>query len=132
MKNLKKIKDTFIEKPCTILTNKASIDLDIQKDYQKFLDLFFGIVEDVNEDGVFLRHDLTKCKSFFNWTSIVGIVEEQVIYEDDPRYNKIKEEIQASSKANEKNPTPFAPMDLNKHIDINQLNDMLQKSKNDH
>jgi len=128
MKNSKKIKDTFVTKPCTILTNKIPIDL---SDDRKFLDLFFGIIEDINEDGVFLIHNTTKCKSFFNWNSIIGIVEEQVIYENDPRYNQIKEEIKIAPTVEQQVTLPTIPTNQQKYISIEQLNAMMQNSKND-
>ena len=87
---VKKLQDAFIGKFCTILTSTIA-KTNFQD--QQFSDFFTAIVEHIDEDGVFAKHHITGCKNFYSWSHIVGILEEQVISEDNPEYEKIIQEI---------------------------------------
>jgi hypothetical protein len=36
---------------------------------------------------------MTGCRNYYTWPHIVGILEEQVIQQDDPKYEEIMQEI---------------------------------------
>jgi hypothetical protein len=100
--SLENLRSTFVGKICTILTvgvNKGGFP------DQQFAEFFTGIVEAIDQDGVFTKHHLTNCKNFYSMQYIVGIVEEQMITEDDPNYQQIIEEVK---KAPQQAPAPAA------------------------
>lgn len=92
MKNItiKKLQESFNGKICTILT-KTVAKTNFQD--QQFADFFTGLVESIDEDGIFTRHHITNCLNFYPMEQIVGILEEQVIMETDPSYKELIEEI---------------------------------------
>lgn len=92
---LKKLQEAFVGKVCTILTVSVSKSnfTDIQ-----LADFFTGLVESLDEDGVMLRHHLTGLRNFYVASQVVAILEEQVISEDDPNYQKVVEEIKKAPK----------------------------------
>jgi hypothetical protein len=91
---VKRLQETFLNKVCTVLTLSVSKQnfTDVQ-----FADFFTGIIEFVDDDGVFLRHHITGCKSFYPWPQVAAILEEQVLDEKDPNYQEIVDEIKSSS-----------------------------------
>lgn len=88
--NIKKLQESFCGKICTVLT--VSVAKSNFSD-QQFSDFFTGFVESIDEDGVFLKHTLTDCKTFIGMNYLVGIFEEQMITQDNPVYEKIMNEI---------------------------------------
>jgi hypothetical protein len=88
---------------------------------------FTGKVETVDNYGIWLRHLNSDTIAFYSFP-IVGIVEEQIVSQEDPRAEKIKEEIkkQNEKKAEAKKPMPrpnqqFIPLEsLTKMIKKNQ------------
>ena len=111
--NIKKLQ-TFIGKVCTVLTSSVckSNFTDVQ-----FPDFFVGVIDSIDEDGVFSRHPLTGCTNFYSWQHVVAIFQEQVIEETDPRYNQIMEEIK---KAPEKK-SGIMPVDVSGSQEIKFL-----------
>lgn len=87
---IKKLTDLFVGKLCTILTDTVA---KTNFNDTQFGDFFTGFVESIDEDGVIVRHHVTGCKNFYALQHVVGILEEQVITEDDPRYNKAVTEL---------------------------------------
>jgi hypothetical protein len=87
---VKKLSEAFTGKICTILTNTVA-----KTNFHdtQFSDFFTGFVESVDDDGLFLKHSMTGCITFFAMEHIVAILEEQVITEEDPRYQQVMEEI---------------------------------------
>lgn len=106
----KKLQETFLNKICTIITttvNKTNFD------DEQFSDFFTGLVESLDEDGVFIKHHITACKSFYAWNYIVGILEEQVIEQSDPRYKEITEKIEPIIQAKKtQNQSPYIDPEL--------------------
>lgn len=94
---IKKLQNCFCGKICTILT-KTIAKTNFQD--QQFADFFTGIVESIEEEGVFTKHHITGCLSFFSFQHVVGILEEQVILETDPSYKEILEEVKNPPKEN--------------------------------
>ena len=88
---IKKLQEKFVGKVCTILT--CGIAKNNFAD-QQFADFFTGIVDSIDEDGIFTRHHLTGCRNFYAMNHVVGILEEQVIGEDNPEFEKIVQEVQ--------------------------------------
>lgn len=64
----------FKGKVCTILTKPTARHLDVDQ----HTNIFVGIVDDVDELGVWLLQINTRKKSFFTAGSLVGIIEETV------------------------------------------------------
>lgn len=87
---IKKLQESFCGKICTILT-KTIAKTNFQD--QQFADFFTGLVESIDEDGIFTKHHITKCLNFYPMEQIIGILEEQVILESDPSYEEIMQEI---------------------------------------
>jgi len=102
---LKKMQD-FVGKVCTILTSSVCKPnfTDIQ-----FPDFFLGIVESIDEDGIFAKHPMTGCQSFYNWIHVVGVFQEQVILEDDPQYEELVKEIKKAPPQQQANIVPVDP-----------------------
>jgi len=92
---LDKLKEFFLGKVCTVITvgvNKGAFP------DQQFAEFFTGIVEAIDKDGVFTKHHLTGCKNFYAMEYVVGIIEEQVITDDNPKYQEIVEEVKKLPK----------------------------------
>ena len=92
--SVKRLQESFLNKVCTILT--VGIGKNNFQDHQ-FADFFTGIVEAIDEDGIYTRHHVTGCKNFYAMEYVVGILEEQVIDENSPQYEKIVEKIKTNS-----------------------------------
>lgn len=90
---IKKLQEAFVGKVCTVLTSAVAKN---NFSDQIFSDFFTGFIETIDEDGVLSKHVRTGCKTFYSWNSIVAIVEEQFISEDNPEYNEILEKVQKS------------------------------------
>lgn len=93
---IKKLQESFNGKICTILT-KTVAKTNFQD--QQFADFFTGLVESIDEDGIFTRHHITNCLNFYPMEQIIGILEEQVILETDPSYKEIVQEIKQTQSA---------------------------------
>jgi len=78
----------FIGKACTIST----VEINFRFKEQQMMDYFMGIVESMDQLGVWIVHPITKCKSYIFFSRIVSISEEQILYENDPEDAKIIEE----------------------------------------
>ena len=90
IQTVKRLQEQFIGKICTVLTTGVSKSnfSDIQ-----FADFFTGFIESIDDDGVWTRHHVSGCKNFYPMAFVVGIMEEQVVQEGDPDYEKIVEKI---------------------------------------
>lgn len=111
---------SFVGQVCTILTNNTCKSF---SDTQ-FTDFFLGIIESIDEDGVFSKHPLTKCLNFYSWNNIVGIFQEQLIQEKDPEYQTILEEIKS-------NPPPknaFIPTSQSPFVDPDVLAELAKQA----
>jgi len=97
----------FEGKVCTILTTQISFGLSLQQS----TDYFVGRVDEINEMFVWLTHLPTGTKSMFPVQHIIGIIEEQVISNDHPDAEKIKEELEKQrrpvAQPVQKSPTQF-------------------------
>lgn len=104
---VKKLQETFGGKVCTILTTTIA-KTNFQD--QQFSDFFTAIVETIDEDGIFAKHHMTGCKNFYTWNHVVGLLEEQVVTEDDPKYQQILQEVKKAPVENQRTILPVDPM----------------------
>lgn len=84
----------FIGKVCTILTQPVSFPF---KDGSQFAEFFSGKVINVDKFGIWVQHVNAHTMAFFTHP-IVGIIEEQTVLKNDPRYEKIKTELEGKQK----------------------------------
>lgn len=80
----------FVGKLCTILTRPASRFFD----ENQHINVFVGIVDSVDDFGVWLIQLNTKKKSFFFAHSLVGVIEETVSIVNDDEAKVIKKEVE--------------------------------------
>jgi len=85
----------FVGRLCTILTKPVSFQFADAIQHSQF---FTGKIEEINKDGIWLRHVHSKTVAFYTFP-IIGIVEEQVISENDPRAEQLKAEFAKKEKA---------------------------------
>ena len=88
VKNMKEYFKYFKGKPCTIST----VQINFRFKEEQMMDYFMGIVENIDENGIWILHPVTKCRSYVLFPHIVSISEEQVLYENNPEHAKIIEE----------------------------------------
>ena len=94
----------FLGRVCTIFTSPINRDFKQEnpKTYPNPLFVYFiGFVEGVSEDGIWVKQLKTNCKSFFFFSHIVGIAEEQVLNPDDEKDMKVIEEFKEANKKKE-------------------------------
>lgn len=116
----------FEGKVCSILT--SSVAKSNFNDTQ-FSDFFVCIVEEVSEDGVFGRHPMTSCLSFFSWPQIVGIFQEQVIDQTDPQYENILAEIKKAPPEQQANIVPVNPAASSPYVDPDVMASLAEQAK---
>lgn len=111
--NIKKLQ-VFVGKVCTVLTTSVCKQnfTDVQ-----FPDFFVGLIDSIDEDGIFSKHPLTGCVNFYSWNYVVAVFQEQVIEENDPRYNQIMEEI----KSQPQKQSGVIPVDISENQEIKFL-----------
>lgn len=78
----------FTGKPCTITT----VQVNFRFKEEQMMDYFMGIVETIDDHGIWIVHPMTKCRSYILMPHIVSISEEQVLYEGNPEHAKIIEQ----------------------------------------
>lgn len=105
---IKKLQESFVGKICTILTHSTN-----KGNYndQQFADFFTGIIDSIDEDGIFVTHLVTKCKSYFVFQNVIGILEEQTINDTDPQYKEVDTGPQKVEPI-VKNDSPFIDPDM--------------------
>lgn len=118
---IQQLRNTFVGKVSTILTTTIS-KTNFQD--QQFSDFFSVIIESIEEDGIFAKHYLTGCKNFYSWNYVVGILEEQVISENDPKYKEIMEEVKKVPTEAKKNIQPVNP-----YVDPDAMAKLVNQSK---
>lgn len=91
---LENMRINFVGRICTILTNPVSFQFADAVQHSQF---FTGKVEEIDEHGIWLRHVHTNTIAFYSFP-VVGIVEEQVISETDPRAAQVKAELEKKER----------------------------------
>lgn len=127
MKSAYKLNEMFKGKVCTILTTTIA-KTNFQD--QQFSDFFTGIIELIDEDGILTKHHMTGCINYYNWLHVVGILEEQVVTEDDPKYEEIMREIKNAPIENQKAIVPVDPNSLgSQFIDAETMASLASQAK---
>lgn len=128
---IKKLQQNFIGKICTILTHPVA-----KRDFndRQFADFFTGVVDEIEEDGIMTRHTLTGCKNFYFFENIIGIMEEQVLNEDNPEHQKIIQQVKEKNQGfkqqqSTQNPPKSQQSMQDEFIDINDLAELQAKLK---
>lgn len=123
---IKRLQENFVGKVCTILT--TTIAKTNFHDTQ-FSDFFTGIIESLDDDGIFARHHMTGCKNFYTWNHVVGLLEEQVIEETNPKFQEIIEEIR-KTPPNQQAIVPVDPKasNSNPYIDPDFMANIIKKA----
>jgi len=78
----------FVGKAVTITT----VQINFRFKEEAMADYFHGILEIIDEKGMWLLHPITKTRTFVLYTYIVSVSEEQMLFEDDPEHAKLIEE----------------------------------------
>ena len=92
----------FKGKVCTVFTLRT------QKEFteRQFTDYFVGVVEAIEEGGVWTTHPLTGSKNFIAISSLVGIAEEQTLDPEKPEDAALIKELIGDSE-----PEPEVPQE---------------------
>lgn len=83
----------FIGKVCTVITTQASRFFD----EQQHANTFIGIVEEIDDFGVWVLQISGKKKSFFYHHSIIGIIEETVTTFSQEEVILLKKELEKTN-----------------------------------
>lgn len=102
----------FVGKPCTIFT----IEVNFRFKQEQMIDYFHGVIDSIDEHGVFLTHNIAKTKTFIALSYIVGITEEQILYEDNPEHTSIIEEYRKEKPITAAKHVVSVPLETPKHI----------------
>jgi hypothetical protein len=78
----------FVGKAVTITT----VQINFRFKEEAMADYFSGILEIIDEKGLWLLHLATKSRTFILYSYVVSITEEQMLFEDNPVDAKIIEE----------------------------------------
>ena len=122
---VKKLQEAFVGKVCTILTSTVA-KTDFQN--QQFSDFFTAIIESLDEDGIFAKHHMTGCRNYYTWMHIVGILEEQVIRQDDPKYEEIMQEVKKAPVEHQQTIVPVDP-NASRFVDHDLMASLAQQAK---
>jgi hypothetical protein len=121
--NIKKLQESFVGKVCTILTTTVN---KVNFDNQQFSDFFTGIIESLDEDGVFSKHHITGCKNYYSWQYIVGILEEQVISESESESDiQYSETVDTHENDNQE---PILSQNSSQYIDLDMIANLAAKA----
>lgn len=103
----------FVNKICTVFSQNSGFPF---KDGVQYSNYFTGRVEQIDENGIWLRQPHIDTLAFYPFP--VTIIEEQYLPEDTPEAIKIKEEL-----------TPKPPKPMETFIPIEEFTKMVKKSK---
>jgi len=78
----------FVGKAVTVTT----VQINFRFKEEAMADYFTGILEIIDEKGMWLLHPITKSRTFILYTYVVSVTEEQMLFEDNPEHAKIIEE----------------------------------------
>lgn len=115
----------FVGKVCTVFTLPINREFKTENPntYPQQLYVYFvGFVESVSETGIMLRQALTGMKTFLFLNHVVGISEEEVLDEKDPKHAEQIADLKRQQEARkQQTESPF--------IDPDSLDDLVQKMK---
>lgn len=115
---IKKLQSNFLGKICTILTKPIA-----KQDFSdhQFADFFTGVIDEIDDDGIFTTHTLTGCKNFYRMSEVIGIIEEQVLNDEDPKHQKIITELKEKQSKKDDKDNDNDDTNKQKFIDIDDL-----------
>lgn len=114
--------DYFIGKVCTITT--VQINFRFQED--PMMAYFNGIIEAIDDKIIILVHPQTKCKNLINREHVVGIHEEQILYEEVPEHAKIIEEYKTQKPISAAKNTIPADV-VNEYVNPRAMSELAKK-----
>ena len=122
------LRANFLKKVCTIFTNPVSFQF---KDAIQHSQYFTGVVADINDYGIWVKHLHIDTYAFFSFP-IIGIVEEQYLPENDPRVEELRKEMKKPEPEPEikyiyEDGTPAAPPTPPNYVDISSLTKTVKK-----
>ena len=109
----------FVGRICTVLTSPVNFEF---KDPIQHSNYFSGKVISVDKFGIWIQNVKFGTMSFFPFP-VIGLIEEQAVMRDDPRYDKIKAELEEK-----KSPRPIPPKS-NVSVSVEELTEMAKKLK---
>ena len=107
----------FVGKVCTIFAGPINRNFD----ERQMVDYFVGIVQSIDEKGIWTTHPITKCRNYFLWTGIIGISEEQMLDPDNPEHAKLIKEHKAKKEL------PPEPEQESPYVDIDAIQKLIKK-----
>jgi hypothetical protein len=113
----------FVGKYCTIST----VQINFRFKEEPMIDYFSGIIESANCDGIVMVHPTTMTKNYIRLEHIVGIHEEQVLYENNPEHAKVIEEFR--KRKPEEAEKRKIPAVQTPYVDPKALQEMAKKAK---
>ncbi len=114
MEYIELLNANFLGKVCTILTSATSLPVQDAIGHSRY---FTGKVKRIDQFGVWVENLLDGTVSFFSFP-IVGMVEEKSVSKEDPRYEKLKADVE---KQREKKSPPAAKKLPSSFIDVEEL-----------
>lgn len=93
------MQERFVGKICTVIMTQLS-----RNDFteSQFADFFTGSIDEIDEDGILMTHTITGCKNYYMMGMVACIIEEQVLYEDQPEHKSIIEQMKNKKIEQEK------------------------------
>ena len=113
----------FVGKVCTVFTQPINRDFKTENPQtypQQLYFYFVGFVESVSETGIMLKQALTGMKTFLFLNHVIGISEEEVLDEKNPKHAAQIESFKKQQQQ-KKSQSPF--------IDPDSLSDLVEKMK---
>lgn len=120
MSNLK----YFVGKVCTVTT----VGINFKFQYEQMLDYFSGKIESIDNDGIVMIHNTTKCSNYIFLKYVVSIAEEQVLYEDNPEHAELIKEYEKEKPITAKKMKIPEEIPNSPYVDPSALQQMLKKA----
>lgn len=118
----KTVSGHFLGRMVTVITAATTLPVKTAVDHSQY---FTGEMVHCDQHGVYLKHPVAGTLAFFTFP-LLGIVEEQYIPKDDPRYKQVEEVAAKQAEAATKKPGRVSPAGQ-QFIDINALKATLPK-----
>jgi len=99
--DINKLKKIFLGKICTIFTTPINRDYKAENPttYPKPLYTYFvGLIEDIDDGGVYTTQPTTGLPSFFLWSNTVGLAQEELLDPENKEDAKVIEGIKSEYK----------------------------------
>lgn len=115
----------FKGKPCTIST----VQVNFRFKEEQMMDYFMGIVEVIDDEGIWISHPVTKCMSYIFLKHIVSISEEQMLYDDNPEHAKIIDEYRKEKPITAAKTAVLEPSKPSPFVNPEFLKEIAKKAK---